>query len=68
MAKLPVNDLEMRAKLIAEYDVALVSGTIRVHTVPTWPCYDKRDMNVNIEITLTTSNGTVYRLTEIIDE
>jgi hypothetical protein len=62
--KLPIMDTEMKATLLKEYDVALVSGTIRVYSIPSWPCHDKRDMSVQHEIYLDTANGTRYRLVE----
>ena len=54
----------MKTTLLGKYDVALVSGTISVYSVPSWPCYDIRDMSVRHEIYLTTSAGTRYRLVE----
>ena len=62
--KLPVMDQTLKTTLLAEYDVALVSGTIKVYSVPTWPCYDKRDMSVHYALFLDTANGTRYRLVE----
>lgn len=66
--KLPVNDTEMKTTLLREYDVALISGTVRVYVVPSWPCYDKRDMSVRLEMFLDTTNGTRYRLVEEVNE
>jgi hypothetical protein len=62
--KIPVFDNEAKTILLKEYDVALVSGTIRVYAAPSWPCGRKDDMSIHLETYLDTANGVRYRLVE----
>lgn len=62
--KIPIFDNDAKTVLLKEYDVALVSGTIRVYVVPIWPCGRKDDMSLLLETFLDTANGVRYRLVE----